>query len=79
MRRSFWRLLGMLFLGAILGTLAGQLLAHQIPILGRTTSVEWRPQADLAVIRYSLDITLRVNWMTLVGVIVAAIAHRMMK
>lgn len=80
MRKSpFWRLVGFLLLGAILGTLAGQLLAHEVPVLGRTTSVSWRPQADLAVIKYSIDITLRVNWVTLIGVIVAFFVHRRVK
>jgi membrane protein YqaA with SNARE-associated domain len=70
-KSSFWRLVGIILLGGVLGTLAGQLLAHQIPALGRTASVTWQPQADLAVIRYSLSFTLRVNWLTLVGVVVA--------
>lgn len=80
MRKSpFWRMLGFLLLGAIVGTMAGQLIAHQVPALGRTTSVSWHPQADLAVIRYSIDLTLRVNWLTLVGVVLAFFIQRKLK
>jgi tetrahydromethanopterin S-methyltransferase subunit C len=78
-KSPFWRLVGMLLLGAVVGTLAGQLLAHQVPALGRTATVSWHPSADLAVLRYSIDITLRVNWLTLVGVIIAVIWNRRLK
>lgn len=69
MRTSFWRSAGFVCAGALIGTLAGQLLAHQVPLLRQTTSVEWHPSADLNVLRYSVDIVFRVNWLTLVGAV----------
>lgn len=79
MKKSFWRTVLFLFVGAILGTLAGQLLAHQVPFLSRTVSTEWHPQADLSVLRFSLDVVVRVNWLTLVGVVVAWFVVRKVK
>lgn len=75
-RKPFWRVAGFVAAGAVLGTLAGQLLAHQVPFLARSTQVEWHPGADLGVLRYNLDLTLRVNGLTLVGVIAGYLLER---
>jgi hypothetical protein len=79
MRTSFWRTAGFVCAGALIGTLAGQLLAHQIPSLSKSTSVEWHPSADLSVLRYSIDIVIRVNWLTLVGAVGGYFAGRRIK
>lgn len=79
MRKSFWRTAVFVFAGAVIGTLAGQLIAHQVSWLGQTTSVNWHPGADLGVLKYSLSITLRVNWLTLVGAIVGLVIERRWK
>lgn len=79
MKRSFWRVVGFLFLGAILGTLAGQLLAHQVPALARHVPLEWHPQLNLAVVQVSFDVVLRANWLTLVGMIIGWFAERKLK
>ncbi|MCL6516153.1 DUF4321 domain-containing protein [Alicyclobacillus sp.] len=76
MRKPFWRAAGFVAAGAVLGTLAGQLLAHQVPLLARTTQVNWHPAADLGVLRYTLDLTLRVNGLTLVGVVAGYLVAR---
>jgi hypothetical protein len=69
-------MMAFVLVGAIIGTLAGQLLASQVPVLGHHTSLRWHPSADLAFIRYTLDLTFQVNWMTLVGVIVLFFVER---
>lgn len=69
MKKPFWRWVGILFLGAVIGTLAGQLLSGHVTWLSRTTAIDWNPQANLGVIRFSLNLTLRVNWLTLVGIV----------
>lgn len=79
LKRSFRRLIVFLFLGAILGTLAGQLLVQQIPALAKHTTLEWHPQADLAVLRISIDLVLQVNWLTFVGIIISWFAERKLK
>ncbi|MBX6352882.1 MAG: hypothetical protein IRZ10_06060 [Thermoflavifilum sp.] len=79
MRASGWRTAGFVLGGAVIGTLAGQLLAQQVPMLSHSTVVQWNPAGDLAVLRYSLSITLRVNWLTLIGAVVGFIAARRLK
>jgi hypothetical protein len=79
MRRSFWRTVGFVFAGAVVGTLAGRLLAAQIPMLRQSTSVNWHPSADLGVLKYSLSFTLTVNWITLVGAVAAYFLDRRWK
>ncbi|MCF8563551.1 DUF4321 domain-containing protein [Alicyclobacillus tolerans] len=79
MRNSIWRTAGFLFAGAVLGTLAGQLLAPQVPLLRHQTQLQWNPSADWAVLRFSLNVTLRVNWLTLVGVVAAYLLRRRIK
>lgn len=69
--RTVWKTVGFIATGAIIGTLAGQLLAHQFVFLGRETSVSWHPQANIGILSFSLAVTFRVNWLTLAGVIAA--------
>lgn len=71
MRKSIWRTVAFLLAGAVLGTLAGELLASQLPILRQQTVISWSPSADLAFIRYTVNIVFRVNWLTLLGAVVA--------
>jgi hypothetical protein len=78
-RGQIWKTVFILFAGAVIGTLAGQLLGHQVPLFRRMTTVQWHPQADLAVLRFSLDLTFRVNWLTLVGVILAFLLRKKLK
>lgn len=78
-RGSFWRTAGFVFGGAVIGTLAGQLLAGQVPVLSHSTTVGWHPSADLGVVRYSVDIVLRVNWLTLVGAVAGYFTSRRFK
>ncbi|MCL6625407.1 DUF4321 domain-containing protein [Alicyclobacillus shizuokensis] len=68
-----------MLLGAILGTVAGQLLAHQVPWLARQAVVRMNPSGDLSFLRFSLDLTFRVNWLTLVGVVAALVFGRRRK
>jgi Domain of unknown function (DUF4321) len=79
MRTSFWRTAGFMGAGALIGTLAGQLLAHQVPVLSHTTTVTWNPSADLSVLRYSINIAIRVNWLTLVGAVCGYFLSRRFK
>jgi hypothetical protein len=65
--------------GAIVGTLAGQLLAHQLPWLARQTVVRMHPSGDLSFLRFSLDLTFRVNWLTLAGAVAAFFVSRRKK
>ncbi|MCL6453156.1 MAG: hypothetical protein K6T78_05940 [Alicyclobacillus sp.] len=79
MKRSFWRSAGILLLGAVLGTIAGQLLAPRLPVLTKTVHVSWHPQVDVGVVSLSIALVLRVNWLTLVGAVAGWLAARKRK
>lgn len=79
MRNSLWRTAGFVFAGSVIGTLAGQLLANQLPMLRDRTAVSWNPSADLGVLRFSLNLVLRVNWLTLVGAIAGFLLRKRIK
>lgn len=59
----------MLLLGLIAGTLIGQLLSPYAGLSFLTKSVEltWQPKADLLVIRYDLNLHIRLNLISIVG------------
>ena len=67
-RKSIWRTFAIVLGGTVLGTIGGQLLAHQIPLLARHTDISWNPSADLSFF-YSLSLTIRVNLLSIIGAI----------
>ncbi|OFW78800.1 MAG: hypothetical protein A2201_04465 [Alicyclobacillus sp. RIFOXYA1_FULL_53_8] len=79
MRNSLWRTVGYVFAGAVIGTLAGQLLAPQVPVLRNQTAVSWNPSGDWGVLRFSLNVVIRVNWLTLVGAVAAFLLRKRLK
>lgn len=79
MRNSLWRTIGFVFAGCVIGTLAGQLLASQVPMLRNRTAVSWNPSADWGVLRFSLNLVLRVNWLTLAGAVAGFLLRRRIK
>ncbi len=78
-RNQTWKTVIFIFGGAVIGTLAGQLLSREVPLLGHAVSVSWHPQANLAVLWFSLDLTFHVNWLTLAGIIAAFLLRRKLK
>ncbi len=69
MRKSVWRTSALVLGGAVVGTVSGQLFAHQFPLLARHTDIQWNPSADLSFIRYSLALTIRINLLSIIGAI----------
>lgn len=67
MRKGSWRRIGLVVASTVVGTLADILLSSRIPALLPHTHVSWHPSFDLAVIQFSMSITLTVNWGTLIG------------
>jgi len=78
-RKSILRTALFVTLGAVAGTVAGQLLAEQVPLLKHQTVVSWSPSADLSFVRYSLNIVFRVNWLTLIGAVSGFFLERKVK
>ncbi len=78
-RKSIWRTSAFVLGGTILGTIGGQLLAHQIPLLARHTDISWNPSADLSFIHYSLALTIHVNLLSIIGAVFGYWFGRRMK
>lgn len=73
-----------LLLFTILGLVAGTLVAnwlHKVPGLGfltRPVSVSWSPSADLAAIRFDLNLQLDLTLLSIIGVAAAIWMYRKM-
>jgi Domain of unknown function (DUF4321) len=58
-------------LGLAIGSLAGNLLSHfRVPYMNTFQTWIWHPAGDLGFIKYDLVLALRLNLMSLVGVVV---------
>ncbi|WP_426448677.1 DUF4321 domain-containing protein [Paenibacillus sp. S-38] len=69
MKKNSLTLILLLLVCLIAGTLVGQLLAPY-PYLGfltKTVTLTWQPKADLLVIRYDLDLQIRLNLIGILG------------
>ncbi|MCP1306751.1 DUF4321 domain-containing protein [Paenibacillus tyrfis] len=69
MKKNTLTFILMLLLGLVAGTLIGQLLSPYTALSFLTKSVEltWQPKADLLVIRYDLNLHIRLNLISIVG------------
>lgn len=70
---SFGRVLLIVLGGAILGTIAGDLLGRMfhIPLLSSTTSVNWHPAGNFVFLKYDFFLEVKLNMTTLLGIGVA--------
>lgn len=67
---SVWRLVFILFIGLVLGTIAGDLLgkAFGLPWLNKVYSpINWNPAGDFGIVKYDLNLQVRVNLASFVG------------
>ncbi|MBX6394940.1 MAG: DUF4321 domain-containing protein [Alicyclobacillaceae bacterium] len=54
--------------GLVIGNLAGDLLGQaRVPYVAHTASLRWQPAADLHMLKYSLDVQIKLNMLGLVG------------
>ncbi|SDD24694.1 protein of unknown function [Paenibacillus sp. UNCCL117] len=69
MKKNTLTLILMLLIGLVAGTLVGQLLSPVAALSFLTKAVElsWQPKADLLVIRYDLDLYIRLNLISIAG------------
>ncbi|MEI7025235.1 DUF4321 domain-containing protein [Paenibacillus sp. y28] len=69
-----------IIMGLLAGTLIGQLLApvKGLSFLTQSTGITWEPRADLQMIKYDLTLVIRLNLMSILGVIAAIWLHRRM-
>jgi len=69
LKKNTLTLILLLLIGLVAGTLVGQLLSPVSALSFLTNFVElsWQPKADLLVIRYDLDIYIRLNLISIAG------------
>ena len=78
MKRNTLTLIVFLIVGLLLGSLAGELLSsvRGLEFLAKTSEIRWEPAADLKVIRYDLVFEIRLNLISILGLIAAYILYR---
>ncbi len=80
MKKNGWILLLFIFLGLLAGALLANWL-KEVPglsFLTRAMEVSWSPAADLAVIKYSLNLEVRLSLLSVIGAAVAIWLYRKM-
>lgn len=68
-----------LLAGTIFGSILGDWLGNWLPILKVSKPVTWSPAADLEIIKYDLDFTLKLNLASIGGLALAFWIYRRMK
>ncbi len=80
MKKNGWILLLFIFLGLLAGALLANWL-KEVPglsFLTRAMEVSWSPAADLAVIKYSLNLEIRLSLLSVIGAAVTIWLYRKM-
>ncbi|WP_243767241.1 DUF4321 domain-containing protein [Paenibacillus agricola] len=70
----------MLIIGLVAGSLVGQLLVSvpALSFLTKSVNLSWEPKADLLVIKYDLQFQMKLNLISLLGLIAAFWVYRKM-
>lgn len=78
MKKNTFTLIVILIVGLIAGSLIGQLLSAvpALAFLTKAVELSWQPKADLLVLRYDLDFHIRLNLISIVGLIAAVWIYR---
>ncbi|TVY11900.1 DUF4321 domain-containing protein [Paenibacillus cremeus] len=69
MKKNTFTLILMLLIGLVAGTLIGQLLSPvpALSFLVKAVELSWQPKADLLVIRYDLNLHIKLNLIGILG------------
>lgn len=69
MKKNTFTLALMLIIGLVAGTLLGQLLTSvpALSFLTKSVDLTWQPKADLLVIRYDLNLHIRLSLISIAG------------
>ncbi|MBO9604392.1 MAG: DUF4321 domain-containing protein [Paenibacillaceae bacterium] len=78
MKKNNWVLLICLILGLVAGMIVSELLApvSGLSVLTKSVSLTWQPKADLSVIKYDLDLQIKLNLLCIIGVAAAFWIYR---
>lgn len=71
MKKNNWTLVLFLIIGLIAGTIAGELLSqvHGLSALTKSAEISWQPKADLQVVKYDLNLRVKLNIISILGLI----------
>ncbi|TBL81636.1 DUF4321 domain-containing protein [Paenibacillus thalictri] len=78
MKKNNLTLIIMLLLGLVAGALVGQLLSS-VPgasFLTKSVGLSWQPKADLLVIKYDLELEVKLNIISIAGLAAAFWIYR---
>ncbi|MEK3720936.1 DUF4321 domain-containing protein [Paenibacillus sp. FSL H8-0034] len=73
MKKNTFTFILLLVIGLVAGSLVGQLLVS-VPALAfliKSVDLTWQPKADLLVIKYDLQFQMKLNLISLVGLVAA--------
>lgn len=78
MRKNTWTLLLFLIVGLLLGSILGEILGqvNGLEFLTRTSQIRWEPAADLKVIQYDLSLSVKLNLISILGLLAAVWLYR---
>lgn len=78
MKKNNWVLLICLILGLVAGMIVSELLApvSGLSVLTKSVSLTWQPKADLSVVKYDLDLQIKLNVLCIIGVAAAFWIYR---
>lgn len=78
LKKNTFTLIIFLIFGLITGIIIGQLLAP-VPALGfltKSVTISWQPKADLQVVKYDIDLLVKLNLCIILGLIGAFLLYR---
>lgn len=78
MKKNTWTLLLFLLIGLIAGTIVSQLLAPvpSLSFLTKSADISWHPKADLQIIKYDFYIQVKLNLISILGLICSIWIYR---
>jgi uncharacterized protein YneF (UPF0154 family) len=71
MKKNNWTLVLFLLIGIVAGTIVGNLLSqvHGLSALTQSVPISWQPRADLQVVKYDLNLQVKLNIVSLLGLL----------
>lgn len=78
MKKSNWTLVIFLLIGVIAAAIVTQLLAPvpALSFLTKSAQINWHPSADLQIVKYDLNFVVRLNLISIIGLILAYLLYR---
>ncbi|CAJ1003419.1 putative Tic20 family protein [Brevibacillus aydinogluensis] len=72
-------LLLLLLSGMLCGSILGEILGPWIPFLAKSKEISWTPAADLEILKYNINIQVKLNLASIGGLALAFWIYRRMK